>query len=106
MRSIIFSNGEEVEITETSNHNDLAIRCSTFDDAVDVAKQYSAYDWDSFTIKRVELRDTKEFPYSGFTLDHYTVGNDEAGFFAKFNPRKMTDEELYRTAFGILLEGE
>ena len=106
MRYIIFSNDEEVEITQSSNHNNVVIKCKTFDQAVNIAKKYSAYDWSYFTIRRVQLNDDRRFEYNNYILDHYRVENIASGPQVEFYPRLLSNEEIYKSALDILMGNE
>ena len=106
MKYLIFSNDEEVLVSNDSNINGITIECETFDDAVDVARQYSAYDWSNFKIKRVESCYEKEYEYNNYMLDHYLIDADPSGYYVEFYPRIRSNEELYKMALDILIGGE
>lgn len=108
MRYIVFSNGEELQVDEASNHNRVIVKGFTFDEAYAFVRKYSAYDWNTFTFKRVTTRDTKEFQYSNYKLIRHGISSEDNAetYVVEFHLEEMTQEELYKEAFSILMEGE
>ncbi len=100
MRQIIFSNGDIKNISERSNHLRVIFENVASEDLMELLTMDTSI-WESFTIRRITERDTKDFPYENHVLDHVEFrGNDVA-----FVLRERTDAEIYKEALDILIGG-
>ena len=100
MRQIIFANGDEMEISEKSNHYNIIFENVSQEDLMDLLA-INPEVWHSFTIRRTTDVDTKEFPYENHALEHIELRGTDVAFILY----ELSEAELAKQALDILMGG-